>query len=95
MRILKIDTQAKAVEWLKKNQNKKAAGLFTGAKNITDFDSSNYSIKTLKKDGKPTNYNLIKLKIEYQNNCEKYFKILYILEYETIKKDFYKFIKMI
>ena len=94
MKTLKINTQAELVEWLKKNQNVKVAGLFTGQKNITDLDSSNYSIKTLKKGGCVTNYNLIKFKIEYQNSRKKYNKMLYILEYETIKKDYYKFIKI-
>ena len=95
MKTLKINTQAELVEWLKKNQNKKLAGLFIGQKNITDFDSSNYSIKTLKKGGCVTNYNLIKFKIEYQNSQKKYIKMLYILEYETMAKDYYKFIKII
>lgn len=95
MKKLKINNQSELVAWLEKNKNIKVADLFKGNKNITDFDDSKYQIKTLKKDGKITNYNLIKFKLEYQNNCKKYFKILYILEYETIKKDFYKFIKMI
>lgn len=95
MKKLQIENESLLIDWLKKNSNKQVAKLFTGEKNITDFNENEYQIKTLKKDGKPTNYNLIRLNLKYKNSQKWFYKVLYLLEYETIEKDCYKFIKLI